>query len=180
VTFRASSEFVRRCFAEYGLRTDTSGWYSAIYKPYHLIGLELGISIASIMVRGESTGKTRGFRGGVTAVAKRDLAEGEVLDGEGGYAVYGRLVPAGAPVARPLRSPDRRQPRRAAERPVAAGKLVRWDDCARDDTNPAVRLRQEMEVMCRRDFSLGAFDTQVKNPESGPSSRHSAGPAPLR
>jgi predicted homoserine dehydrogenase-like protein len=94
VTFRASSEFVRRCYAEYGLRTDTSGWYSAIYKPYHLIGLELGISIASIMVRGESTGKTRGFRGGVTAVAKRDLAEGEVRDGEGGYAVYGRLMPA--------------------------------------------------------------------------------------
>jgi predicted homoserine dehydrogenase-like protein len=122
VTFRASSEFVRRCFAEYGLRTDTSGWYSAIYKPYHLIGLELGISIASIMVRGESTGKTRGFRGGVTAVAKRDLAEDEVLDGEGGYAVYGRLVPAGAPVARPLRSPDRRQPRRAAEKARGGGE----------------------------------------------------------
>jgi predicted homoserine dehydrogenase-like protein len=179
VTFRASSEFVRRCYAEYGLRTDTSGWYSAIYKPYHLIGLELGISIASIMVRGESTGKTRGFRGGVTAVAKRDLAEGEVRDGEGGYAVYGRLMPARRSLAL-CALPIGVSHGVRLKRPVAAGKLVRWDDRARDDTNPAVRLRQEMEVMCRRDFSLGAFDAQVKNPESGPSSRHSAGPAPLR
>jgi hypothetical protein len=30
----------------------------------------------------------------VVATAKRDLAEGEMLDGEGGYTVYGKLMPA--------------------------------------------------------------------------------------
>ncbi|MGH6926829.1 MAG: NAD(P)H-dependent oxidoreductase, partial [Dongiaceae bacterium] len=42
VVFEAPSDYVQRCFAEYGLVTDPSGRYSALYKPYHLIGLELG------------------------------------------------------------------------------------------------------------------------------------------
>ena len=65
-----------------------------MYKPYHLIGLELGISVASAGLRGESTGRPDGFRGDVVAIAKRDLKAGETLDGEGGYTVYGRLMPA--------------------------------------------------------------------------------------
>ena len=93
VTFKAPWDCVRRCFAEYGLKTDSSGWYSAMYKPYHLIGLELVISVASIMARGEPTGTTRGFRGDVVAVAKR-ISSREVLDGEGGQTVYGKLMPA--------------------------------------------------------------------------------------
>src|SRR3982750_1948117 len=77
-----------------GLKTDSTGRYSAMYKPYHLIGLELGISVASIMVRGEPTGTTREFRGDVVATAKRDLKPGERLDGEGGFMAYGKLMPA--------------------------------------------------------------------------------------
>lgn len=65
-----------------------------MYKPYHLIGLELAISVASIMARGKSTGTTRDFRGDVVAVAKRNLFPGEALDGEGGQTVYGKLTPA--------------------------------------------------------------------------------------
>src|SRR4029077_18211605 len=80
VTFEAPSDYVRKCFAEYGLKTDSSGRYAATYKPYHLIGLELGITAANIMVRGEATGATRDFRGDVVATAKRDLAAGERLD----------------------------------------------------------------------------------------------------
>jgi len=94
VTFAADSDYVRRCFSEYGLVTDDSGNYAAMYKPWHLIGLELGISVASIGLRGEPTGIPDGFRGDVAAIAKRDLKEGETLDGEGGYTVWGRLMPA--------------------------------------------------------------------------------------
>ena len=94
--FAAPSRYVEECFSQYGLKTDASGRYAAMYKPYHLIGLELGISIASVALRGEATGSTRGFRGDVVATAKRDLRPGEVLDGEGGYMVYGKLQPAAA------------------------------------------------------------------------------------
>src|SRR5581483_5850056 len=94
VVFEAPTEYVRRCFAEYGLVTDPSGRYAALYKPYHLIGLELGISVASAALRGEATGAPTGFRGDVVATAKRDLAAGEMLDGEGGYTVWGKLMPA--------------------------------------------------------------------------------------
>ncbi|MEI6537382.1 MAG: Gfo/Idh/MocA family oxidoreductase, partial [Verrucomicrobiaceae bacterium] len=69
--FEASSPYVRQCFAEYGLKTDDSGHYAAMYKPYHLIGLELGFSVASIMLRKEATGAPRGFEGDAIATAKR-------------------------------------------------------------------------------------------------------------
>src|SRR5262249_55326804 len=93
-TFAADSDYVRRCFHEYGLVTDESGNYAAMYKPFHLIGLEPGISVAAAGLRGEPTGAPTGFRGDAVAVAKRDLREGESLDGEGGYTVWGRLMPA--------------------------------------------------------------------------------------
>jgi len=89
VVFEAPSDYVIRCFAEYGLMTDPSGRYAALYKPYHLIGLELGISVASAGLRGEPTGAPTGFRADVVATAKRDLTAGEMLDGEGGFTVWG-------------------------------------------------------------------------------------------
>ena len=94
VTFRAPTEYVGRCFREYGLRTDRSGRYAALYRPYHLVGLELGVSVASAALRKEPTGAPQAFVADVVACAKRDLEPGEVLDGEGGYTVYGRLVRA--------------------------------------------------------------------------------------
>jgi len=74
--------------------TDSSGNITALYKPYHLIGLELGVSVASVGLRHEPTGAPSAWRGDVAATAKRDLKAGEMLDGEGGYTVFGRLMPA--------------------------------------------------------------------------------------
>ncbi|MDA1090820.1 MAG: SAF domain-containing protein [Proteobacteria bacterium] len=95
VTFEAASDYVERCFADYGLITDASGRYSALWRPYHLIGLELGISVAMAAIKNEATGSARGFVADVVATAKRDLKAGEVLDGEGGATVWGRLMVAG-------------------------------------------------------------------------------------
>ena len=143
VTFAADSDYARSCFAEYGLVTDDSGNYTAMYKPYHLIGLELGISVASAGLRREPTGAPTGFRGDVVAVAKRDLKAGETLDGEGGYTVYGRLMPAadslrigGLPIGLAHRVP--------MTRPVAKGQPVTWADVAMADSE-VVRVRREME-----------------------------------
>ncbi|MYZ49836.1 NAD(P)H-dependent oxidoreductase [Propylenella binzhouense] len=97
--FEAPNDYAAACFRQYGLRTDDSGRYAAMYRPYHLIGLELGVSVLSVALRGEPTGSPRLFRGDVTAVAKRNLAAGERLDGEGGFTVWGRLAPAEASAA---------------------------------------------------------------------------------
>ena len=99
VTFAARTDYAAQCFAEYGVQTDPSGRVASLYRPYHLIGLELAVSIAAAVVRGEPTGAPTGFHGDVTAVAKRALKAGETLDGEGGYMVYGRLAPAAASLA---------------------------------------------------------------------------------
>jgi predicted homoserine dehydrogenase-like protein len=165
VTFRAPNEYVRRCFAEYGLKTDASGWYSALYKPYHLIGLELGVSIASLVTRGEPTGATRDFRGDVAAAAKRDLAAGETLDGEGGYTIYGKLTPARNSLALGALPIGAAHGARL-KRPVAAGQVVRWDDCTVDATDSAIRLRRDMEATFRRNFGLSAADTEGDNAQT--------------
>jgi predicted homoserine dehydrogenase-like protein len=143
VVLKAPNEYARACFREYGLKTDPSGWYAAMYKPYHLIGLELGVSVLSAALRGEPTGQPQGWRGDVVAVAKRHLRAGESLDGEGGYTVWGKLVPAersrkeGAlPIGLAHGVPLRRD--------VAKGEIVRWADAAVPDS-PAVAARHAME-----------------------------------
>ena len=150
VTFAADSDYVRRCFNEYGIVTDESGNYAAMYKPYHLIGLELGISIASVGLRGEPTGAPTGFRADAVAVAKRDLAAGSMLDGEGGYTVYGRLTPAADSLALgalPIGLAHGVRVTRALTR----GQTVTWDAVEAPDSE-AVRTRREMERL----FSSGS------------------------
>lgn len=144
VTFEAPSDYVRECFAQYGLQTDASGRYAAMYKPYHLIGLELGMTVASISVRGEATGATRGFHGDVVATAKRALQPGERLDGEGGHMVYGKLMPAEASLAAGG-LPIGLAHGLALRRPVVAGCTVRWDDVAFDAADEVIRFRRDME-----------------------------------
>jgi predicted homoserine dehydrogenase-like protein len=144
VVFAGGSDYVERCFREYGLSTDPSGRYSALYKPYHLIGLELGISVASVGLRKEPTGAPLAFSADVVATAKRDLAAGESLDGEGGFTVYGKLLPASESLrlgGLPLGLAHKVKLRRA----VAAGQAVRWDDVEIDPAQLAVRFRREME-----------------------------------
>jgi predicted homoserine dehydrogenase-like protein len=153
VTFKAPSEYVRRSFAEYGIRTDPSGWYGALYRPYHFIGLELGVSIASVALRGETTGTAQNFRADVPAVAKRDLAVGETLDGEGGYTVYGKLISARASLAGHALPIGLARGLRLVK-PVSAGEIVRWEDCSPDESNLAVRVRREMELMFRPGLGL--------------------------
>lgn len=144
VTFAAPDDYVRQCFAEYGLLTDESGRYTALYRPYHLIGLELAISVLRVGLRGEPTGRPTAFNGDVVAVAKADLAEGQVLDGEGGYTVYGALMPAAASLARGA-LPIGLAHGLAVRRPVPAGQPLSWDDVQYETTNPAVRMRRLME-----------------------------------
>jgi predicted homoserine dehydrogenase-like protein len=144
VVFAAGGDYAQRCFREYGLVTDPSGEYTAMYKPYHLIGLELGISVAAVGLRAEATGQPQGFVGDVAATAKRDLVAGEVLDGEGGHRVYGRLLPAARSLALGALPLGLAHGVRLV-RPVSRGEAVRWDDVEIDESSLAVRARRALE-----------------------------------
>lgn len=99
VILKAQSNYAAACFQQYGLKTDSSGRYAAMYKPFHLIGMELSVSVLSAALRGEPTGAPQSFRADAVAVAKRDLQIGERLDGEGGYTVWAKAMPARASLA---------------------------------------------------------------------------------
>jgi predicted homoserine dehydrogenase-like protein len=148
VVFEGETDYIQRCFSEYGVKTDPSGRYACMYKRWHLIGLEVGISVASVGLRGEPTGCATGWRADAVAVAKKNLTAGELLDGEGGYTVVGRLMPAADSLAQGA------LPLGLAHgwkllRPVAAGQPLRWSDVAVDATTTAVRVRREMETSFR-------------------------------
>jgi predicted homoserine dehydrogenase-like protein len=144
VVFAAPTDYAARCFKEYGVATDASGRISALYRPFHLIGLELNVSILSAALRGEATGAPTGFRGDVVATAKRDLWAGEILDGEGGACVWGKLRPANASLAiggLPIGLANRL----SLIGDVPIGHCVTWADVRMDETDEAYRYRRAME-----------------------------------
>ena len=144
VVFEGETDYIRRCFEEYGVKTDPSGRYACMYKRWHLIGLEVGISVASVGLRGEPTGCATGWRADAVSIAKRNLASGDILDGEGGYTVVGRLMPASDSLSQgclPLGLAHGLK----LLRNVPAGQPVKWSDVAFDANSTAVRVRREME-----------------------------------
>ena len=146
VVFEGDTEYIRNCFKEYMVRTDASGRYACLYKRWHLIGLEVGISVASVGLRGEATGAATCFNADVVATAKRDLAAGESLDGEGGYTVWGKLLPAATSLALgglPLGLAHNVKLVRA----VRQDEPLVWNDVAIDEGLPAYRTRREMEAL---------------------------------
>ncbi|SDT35012.1 NAD(P)H-dependent oxidoreductase [Microterricola viridarii] len=144
VTFEARTDYARDCFAEYGVRTDPSGRYGSLYRPYHMIGMELNVSVASAVLRNEATGAPNSFSGDVVSVAKRDLAPGETLDGEGGFCVTGTLEPAATSLAvgaLPMGLASGVKVTRA----VAQGQTVTWADVEAPAPSAALELRRELE-----------------------------------
>ena len=135
VVLKAPNDYAAACFKQYGLHTDATGRFAAMYKPFHLIGLELSISVLNAALRGEPTGATQAWRGDPVAVAKRTLKVGETLDGEGGYTVYGKVVPAArshAEGALPIGLAHGVKLRRE----VPAGAIVREQDVTLDESCP--------------------------------------------
>ncbi len=145
VVVETDSDYARRCFREYAMLPDRSGNYAALYRPIHMIGLELGISVASVACRGEPTGRPRSWQADVVATAKRPLRKGEVLDGEGGFMVWGKQMPApcsaeigGLPLG--LASAV------TLTRDIAEGTQLTTSDVALDHSDAAVALRREMQA----------------------------------
>ncbi len=145
VVFESDSAYSQECFREYSMLPDTSGKYAALYRPIHMIGLELGVSVASAALRKEPTGAPIVFNSDVAATAKRNLKAGEMLDGEGGFCVWGKQTPAKASLAEgylPLGLAHNVKLRRD----IASGARLKWTDVEFNPNDPAVRVRREMEA----------------------------------
>ena len=150
VTVEAETDYIKHCFEEYNAHTDDSGRYFTLYKRWHLIGLEVGMSVASVALRREATGVAIGWHADVVATAKRDLKPGDLLDGEGGTTVWGKLQPAAQSVrigGLPLGLAHDVK----VIRPVPRGQCLTWADVAMDTGTHAYKIRQQME----RSFSPG-------------------------
>jgi predicted homoserine dehydrogenase-like protein len=149
VTFKARDEYARACFAQYGLLTDPSGWYASMWRPFHMIGLETSISVLSAVLRGEPTGCSKEFRGDAVATAKKDLKPGDMLDGEGGFAVWANAIPATRSLA--LRAlPIGLAGNVRVKRAVAKDTIVSFDDVEITNDLDVLTLRQEMEGDARK------------------------------
>jgi len=145
VVFEGETDYARRCFKEYAMLPDRSGKYAALYRPIHMIGLELGISVASCALRNEPTGAPTGFRSDVVATAKRDLKAGEMLDGEGGFCVWGKQTPAEVSLRDEL-LPLGLAHNVKLKRGIPEGGALKWADVAYDPNDAAVKVRREMEA----------------------------------
>jgi predicted homoserine dehydrogenase-like protein len=149
VVVESESPYAAQCFVEYHCLPDKSGRYAALYRPTHMIGLELGVSVASVALRGEPTGAPMCFNSDVVATAKRPLKEGEVLDGEGGFTVWGRQVPASVSLGEGY-LPLGLASDVTLTADIAEGQPLRWSDVAIDASADAVKVRREMEAMFAR------------------------------
>ncbi len=145
VVFEGDTEYARRCFKEYAMLPDKSGKYAALYRPIHMIGLELGISVASCALRNEPTGAPTGFRSDVVATAKRALKAGEMLDGEGGFCVWGKQTPADVSLDQEL-LPLGLAHNVKLKHDIAEGGALKWADVFYDANDVAIKVRREMEA----------------------------------
>ena len=145
VVIEAPNDYAAACFKQYGMNTDASGRYSAMYKPFHLIGLELNISILSAALLGQPTGMTKGYHSDVVATAKRLLKAGEMLDGEGGFTVWGKLYSArqsaeigGVPIGLAHHL--------TLTRDVPAGAPITWQDVGDHPDTDILALRKKVQA----------------------------------
>jgi predicted homoserine dehydrogenase-like protein len=149
VVITSESAYAQMCFKEYNMLPDSSGKYASLYRPTHMIGLELGLSIASAALRKEPTGTPICFNSDVAATAKRDLKKGEVLDGEGGFCVWGKQTPAELSLKEGY-LPLGLAHNVALKRDIKTGERLKWDDVAYDASDNAVKVRREMEAVFGR------------------------------
>ena len=141
---QAPNDYAASCFKQYGMNTDQSGEFSAMYKPFHLIGMELNTSIFSAALLKLPTGQTKYFKGDVVSVSKRNLKKGEKLDGEGGFTVWGKLIPASTSLnlqALPIGLANDMY----LKNDIDKDKILTWNDVEFDSNDAIINYRHQME-----------------------------------
>ena len=141
---KAPNDYAASCFKQYGMNTDSTGQFSAMYKPFHLIGMELNISIFSAALLNQSTGQTQNFSGDVVATSKRSLKKGEILDGEGRATVWGKLIPARDSLSNET-LPIGLAHGIKLNKDIKEDQIITWKDVDYSSDDPTVSYRRSME-----------------------------------
>ena len=140
----APNDYAASCFKQYGMNTDDTGKYSAMYKPFHLIGMELNISVFSAALLNQATGQTKKFTGDVVSITKKKLKKGEILDGEGGATVWGKLVPSKLSLSMEA-LPIGLAHGIKLKNEIEENKIITWNDVDFSSNDPAISYRRKME-----------------------------------
>ena len=141
----AANEYAAKCFTQYGMNTDDSGRFSSMYKPFHLIGMELNTSVFSAAILKKATGCTKEFSGDVIATAKQNLKKGQLLDGEGGFTVWGKLYQAG--FAKKINGlPIGLANNVKLKNDIEKDAPVCWSDVDLDINCPVVKIREKIKL----------------------------------
>ena len=140
----APNDYAASCFKQYGMNTDDTGKYSAMYKPFHLIGMELNISVFSAALLKQATGQTKKFTGDVVSTTKKNLKKSEILDGEGGATVWGKLVPSKLSLSMEA-LPIGLAHGIKLKNEIEENKIITWNDVDFSSNDPAISYRRKME-----------------------------------
>lgn len=140
----APNDYAASCFKQYGMNTDDTGKFSAMYKPFHLIGMELNISVFSAALLNQATGQTKKFTGDVVSTTKTTLKKGEILDGEGGATVWGKLVPSKLSLSMEALPIGLAHGIRLKNE-IKENEIITWNDVDYLPSDPAILYRRKME-----------------------------------
>ena len=122
-----------------------------LFRPYHLTSLETPMSVARIVQFGVPSivPKLGAPYSETTTIAKKDMKAGELLDGIGGYTVYGGFYSfkdAQAKNALPLGLVNKKTKLKAD---VKAGELITYDMVDLDEDSYILKLRREQDELLK-------------------------------
>jgi predicted homoserine dehydrogenase-like protein len=122
------------------------GPYHLLSRPFHLASLEAPLSVARAVLYGEATMAAAGPPvAECVAVAKRDLASGDLLDGIGGTTVFGQAVDA-SEARRERAVPIGLLSAARMRRSVARGAQLTAADVTLDESQTIVALRKRQDA----------------------------------
>ncbi|TFH36196.1 MAG: flagellar biosynthesis protein FlgA [Anaerolineales bacterium] len=117
------------------------GDYWSLYRPYHLANLETPISIARAVLYDEETIATHKPPVAETiTAAKKDLKPGDVIDGLGGFSVYGMIEKAEVAKAENL-LPLGLAPGAKVRKNIKTGEALTYEDVEIDNSLTIAHLR---------------------------------------
>ena len=137
VIFTTDSEHLKQNLSFYSMG---EGPYYTLFRPYHLCSIETPVSVARACITGEHTINSEEFNSEVAAIAKRDLSEGDVVQGIGSKDVFGRTYSykeAQDKNALPLGVSQNCQ----LKNEINKGELITYDDVELDSNLFVVKLR---------------------------------------
>ena len=119
-----------------------------LYRPYHLCSLETPLSVAMAVLDNKATiAPKNGLVAEVMTVAKKDLKEGEYMDGYGAYTCYGLIEEyqkAKDLKAVPIGLVDKKT---KVLKDIKKGEIITYDMVEIDKTTTLYHLRQLQEKL---------------------------------